>query len=274
MDLTVASHNTMHGVFLEALIDQYQTLVQQHELDVLCLQENVALPNSTAKSFPTGQPVWTQAELVRERLGDFKCVCLAECPGLATLLRNSITVHDAFLIHLPRLARLRWFERLYIRGGKAKQKYALATVVGNAAAPITIVNFHLETAGSNLHRTKQVAAIAHALAGKGIVQRVIACGDTNAFTWSRNAGARVTAEIMRPLHETANAIPRGNISATHYFGRQNEDLVTHRLLTALGKIGIDHPLPYDVICTDLDARYCDKLSTPASDHDLVFAKLG
>ncbi len=263
MRVTIASHNTMHGTFLEALLDHYKRLDAQLGLDVLCLQENLPLDDSPE----------TQAHGIGRNLGPFHCVCLDECPGLATLVRSSWSVLDAFLIALPRLPRLNPLERLYIREGRATQKYALVTHLGQQAARLTIANFHLETAGNNAHRTRQVKTIASALTARGLDQPLVACGDTNAFTWSKTTSPRVLELLLEPLRRSTGASLRSALEPTHYFARQRENLLTHRLVTLLGGLGIDHPLPYDVICSNLACLESGRVPIEESDHDLVYARL-
>jgi endonuclease/exonuclease/phosphatase (EEP) superfamily protein YafD len=200
-------------------------------------------------------------------------VCLAEFPRLAVLIREGHEIVESFLVALPRLAKLSWFEKTYIRGGKTRQKYALVVRVSLLGRLVTLVNFHLDTAGDNRHRTAQVAAVADALTARGIFDAVVACGDTNAFTWSKNPGLAELERLMRPLSAGLGARLLVDGAPTHFFARQREGLLTHRALVWLGRFGIDHPLPYDVICSDLAANRAGQISTDASDHDLVYAVL-
>ena len=41
----------------------------------------------------------------------------------------------------------------------------------------------------------------------------------------------------------------------------------------LGKLGLDIPLRYDVVCTNLTVTERGQVVTPASDHDLVWASI-
>lgn len=268
--IVVASHNTMHGVFLGDLIERYRALVPEHRVDVLCLQENMPL---SAEQAALRANAGTHAELFCAELGEFQCVCLPEHPALATLIRKAFVLEDAFLVPLPRLERLNWLERLYIRGGQVTVKYALVSVIRYDDQRLTVANFHLETAGDNAHRRRQVAAVAAALHERGIRQNVVACGDTNAFSWSRSGAFRVITQLMEPLKQVAGATPKTTGEATHYFARQREDLLPHRIACMVGSLGVDHPLPYDVICSDLAAEKSGKVQTEESDHDLVYAEL-
>ena len=268
MHITIASHNTMHGVYLKALLGYYRRLAAEHRLDVLCLQENVPLASCAEPA-----EARTQAHLVGQTLESFQCLCQPDHPGLATLVSPAWQVEESFLVPLPRLERLSWVERMYIAGGVVKQKYALVSVLRKGPHALTVVNFHLDTAGDNAHRRRQVAAIAGALSTRGIARHVVACGDTNAFTWSRTKNGSVLVELMEPLCSAAGAKLCTELSATHFFARQREPLLTHRLLTWIGKLGIDHPLAYDVICSDLELVRSGQVVTTESDHDLVYAKL-
>lgn len=266
--IVVATHNTMHGVFLDDLLARYEWLVGEHRVDVLCLQENVPVTAPVADAAHR-----THADLVAYRLPGFQCICLEDHHGLATLVHPDCEIEDAFLISLPLLDGLNWFERLYIRGGKVTRKFALVTRVRKNGYRLAVVNFHLETAGSNLHRQRQVQAVATALIERGVSRHVVACGDTNAFSWSRQTAKHAVAELMKPLQALAGATPKTNGDPTHFFARQREDLLPHRLACAIGRFGIDHPLPYDVICSDLHAVSTGIIATEESDHDLVIAEL-
>ena len=261
MGFAVATHNIMHGAFLDALIGHYRSLEVTQRLDVLCLQENRE----------HGADGVTHADVISRALGGYVSVHLPEFPAVATLVKTDHEIVDRFLVKLPRLPRLSFIERTYIRGGKTKQKYALIVQIQRADHVITVANFHLDTAGDNQHRTAQVAAIAEALKRRQVQSHVVACGDTNAFTWARNPGLTVLEELMSPLTDSLGARLLVDGKATHFFARQREELLTHRALTVLGRLGIDHPLPYDVICSDLPAERRGQLAVDESDHDLVYA---
>lgn len=274
MEVTVASHNTMHGVFLEALVERYRRLTQEQRVDVLCLQENRSFaPTRTPPlGMAAGQAGETHAELLGRALG-FQCVCLQQYPALAVLLHPEWQLKQAFLVPLPRLPRLNWFERLYIRDGKVKQKYALVASAEARSQALTVANFHLDTAGDNAHRKHQVAALAQGIAQRGLSERLVACGDTNAFTWSRARAGGLLQELLAPLTQLCGAELGSPVEPTHYFARQREELFTHRVVSWLGKLGVDHPLPYDVICSNLSTVGSRKITTEESDHDLVCCTL-
>jgi len=61
---------------------------------------------------------------------------------------------------------------------------------------------------------------------------------------------------------------------THWFARQNEGKFIHQTGVLLGKLGIDLPRRYDVICTNLPVSARGQVATPDSDHDLVWARIG
>lgn len=259
---TVASHNIMHGVFLDALIEHYRALRDSVGLDALLIQENEVDANGDS-----------HANVVSRALGGYSCTYLPEFPRLAILLRAEHEIVESFLVALPRLEKLSWLEKTYIRGGKTKQKYALVVRSLRQGRPLTLINFHLDTAGDNPHRTRQVEALSDALNQRGIAFGVVACGDTNAFTWARNPGLSLLERLMSPLTRSLGARLLVDGNPTHYFARQREGLLTHRALVGLGRLGLDHPLPYDVICSDLSARKTGQLSIAESDHDLVYAVL-
>ena len=171
---------------------------------------------------------------------------------------------------MPRLASLSWFERRYIVGGKTKQKHALwAELSAHGGPSFTAVSFHLDTAGGHRQRAAQVAALAAALAERGLERRLVGCGDTNAFSWRRDR--RALDDLLAPFAAFGASDPETR--PTHHFARQNEPMIPHRIGVALGKLGLDIPLRYDVVCTNLPVLARGQVVTPGSDHDLVWARL-
>ena len=61
----------------------------------------------------------------------------------------------------------------------------------------------------------------------------------------------------------------GPLASVH----QREPKLTHRACVALGRVGLDLPRRYDVVCTNLSALARGQLRTPASDHDLLWARV-
>jgi endonuclease/exonuclease/phosphatase family metal-dependent hydrolase len=260
----VATHNLMHGRRLEALIQDHLALRAREGLDLLCLQED---------RFLDGDPTLRPSDRVAAALGAGHRVVRDEtAPGPALVVdTRRFTPAARGLIPLPRLATLSWFERRYIVGGKTKQKLALwcelAPVDGGAA--IVAVSFHLETAGGHRQRLAQATALAAALDERGLARRLVACGDTNAFSWRRDG--RALAALLAPFAAFGAIDPERR--PTHHFARQDEPMIPHRIGVALGKLGIDLPRRYDVVCTNLVALARGHVVTPASDHDLVWARL-
>jgi hypothetical protein len=262
--IVVASHNVMHGRMLDALLPCYPALRDREGLELLCLQEDRFLDGD-----PDARP---SARIAAALGGEVQIVRDDGAPGLALVVDGgTLVVGDAGIIPLPRLASLSWFERRYIVGGKTKQKHALwATLRARAGGePFTVASFHLDTAGGHRQRAAQTAALADALRARNLHRRLCACGDTNAFSW--RAGRRQLDHLLAPLAAFGAADPESR--PTHYFARQNEPLLPHRIGVALGKLGIDLPRRYDIVCTNLPVSARGHLETPGSDHDLVWARL-
>jgi hypothetical protein len=265
--LVVASHNLMHGLRLEALIPYYLALRDAQGLALLCLQEDRYVVGGGASA---GE---RPSDRIQAELGDsYRLVRPDDTPGLAfiydvTTLRCAS--HEA--VPLPRLRSLSWFEKLYILGGRTKQKYAwLASLQPVSGGPaFTAACFHLDTAGGNAHRLTQVRALAAALQARGLERRLVACGDTNAFAWRRQPAA--LGQLLAPL-AAFGAVDPGT-APTHFFARQNEPKLPHRIGVLLGKLGLDLPRRYDVVCANLPAPRRGQITTPSSDHDLVWAAL-
>jgi hypothetical protein len=265
--IVVASHNLMHAMRLPALIRHYTALRDDRGLDLLCLQENRFLT--------------AEADLPSDRIAaalgpDYQVVRDDGCPGLAFIHDARTLACTAHAIApLPLLAKLTRFERLYIRGGKTKQKHVLlaelrlrtgAGEVGGSAG-FAAACFHLDTAGGNAHRAAQVEALAAVLRDRGLDRAFVACGDSNAFAWRRQPAALQL--LFAPLAAFGATDPETR--PTHRFARQNEGKFIHQAGVLLGKLGIDMPLRYDVVCTNLPVGERGHVDTPDSDHDLVWA---
>jgi hypothetical protein len=253
----------MHAMGLPALIAHYRELRDRRGLDLLCLQEN---------RFLTEQ-VDLPCDRIAAALGpDYRAVRDDGCPGLA-FVHDSRTLACAppTIASLPKLAKLTRFEKLYVRGGKTKQKYALLAEMRPRGgwARFGAACFHLDTAGGNAHRTTQVEAIAAALQARGLEGGFVACGDSNAFAWRGQPEA--LRRLFAPLAAFGASDPETR--PTHWFARQSEGKFIHQTGVLLGKLGIDIPLRYDVVMTNLPVAERGQVSTPESDHDLVWARL-
>lgn len=258
-EIVIASHNLMHGTRVRALHDHYTTFVARTGLQVFCLQEN------------QGRDGQQFAHDIAARLGDRFFVCCDDsAPELAILYdRTHLDLVEGLLVPLPRLDGLTPFERLYVAGGRTHQKYAQVVRLRHDQRGLTLVNLHLDAAGNTQHRRAQVECVAAGLAERQLCDAFVVCGDTNAFTWRRRRP--VLDEVLGSLRALRGVVlPSG---PTHYFGRQREPLWTHRIAVALGRIGLDWPLQYDVVCTNLPALAHGVVRTPESDHDLVWARL-
>ena len=257
----------MHAMRLPALIGHYEALRDEQGLDLLCLQENRFLTD--------------EADLPSDRIAaalgpDYRVVRDDDCPGLAFVHdARTLTCAAHAIAPLPLLARLTPFEQLYIRGGKTKQKYALLAELrapardGGEQPGFAAACFHLDTAGGNSHRGTQVEAIAAALCDRGLHHAFVACGDSNAFAWRRQPAA--LQRLFAPLAAFGAIDPETR--PTHRFARQNEGKFIHQTGVLLGKLGLDIPLRYDVVCTNLAVAERGQVYTPDSDHDLVWARL-
>jgi endonuclease/exonuclease/phosphatase family metal-dependent hydrolase len=257
--LTVATHNLMHGRGLAGLLPRYRALGAALALEVVCLQEDGRGPRGL------------HGRQVARALGpSFVHLSEPDDPSVSLVIDGArLRVRHCALVPLPRLGRLSWFERRFIAGGRTTQRHALIAVLEPRDAPaIAVASFHLETAGDNAHRRAQVAALGEALRRRAAA-RVVACGDTNCFAIRRGRHAAVLDEVLAPL----GARPCGPTGPTHYFARGDEPLLPHQLGVLLGRFGLDWPLRYDVVCTDLPVTAHGQEHTPESDHDLVWARL-
>ena len=276
--IVVATHNLMHGLRIDALLPHYVDLRDREGLDLLCLQEDRYVRQGEDGYLDGERP---SARIAAALGAGYQVIHDDGCPGLAFVIDGrSFGCEARGALPLPRLAALSWFERRYIIGGKAKQKHALYARLdarGGAAGGLTAICFHLDTAGGNRHRQAQVRALAEAAVARDLQRRLVVCGDTNAFAWRRRAAA--LPALLAPLaalgatDADVQAGPDGAARPTHYFARQHEPKLPHRIGVLLGKAGLDIPLRYDVVCTNLPVESRGQTVTPDSDHDLVWARV-
>ena len=249
MQPVVATHNIMHGRQLASLLPRYRELRAQVGLDLLCIQENV---DDAADEIATALSEHHRA-LVEPEHG-----------GLAVIYDGTrFEVQAQASVPLPQLERLTAFERLYIAGGRTRRRYGQIVTFRN----LTVANVHLETAGDNAHRRSQVEVVAQTLGSREHAGGFICCGDTNAFAWRDHAVA--LGEVLAPLADLG--AEAGDGGPTHYFARQNEPVLGHKICRFVGRFGIDVPRRYDVVCTDRSVHARGQVHTPESDHDLVWA---
>lgn len=261
-NVVVATHNLMRGLRLRRLMRHYRGLRDAMGLDLLCVQENgCALRGGHG------------AEIARA-LGDrYAHLADASTPDVGIIYdRERFRCREHAVFALPRLSRASWLERRF-SGGRVRDHHAQVAVFENAEGEAhTVANFHLSTAGGTPHRYAQMEALVERIRRHGVPERTVACGDTNAFHWRRRAQPAILEALLAPL-ASIGAIAQPDSRPTHHFARQNEPVMTHRLAVLLGKLGIDIPLRYDVVCTNLPVSGRGQAHTPDSDHDLVWAAL-
>lgn len=164
-----------------------------------------------------------------------------------------------------------WFERNVLLDDRPVQISAQRAVFElDGARRLSVVNFHLDTVGGLRHRLAQTTEIARVVA---TLDRpgVVACGDTNAFGIGRDSQLSILRHTLKPLEALGLSDPHR--AATHYFARQHEPALMHRVAVWLGRRGLDLPSRYDVVLSDLRAGDRGLVHMPESDHDLVWAKL-
>ena len=281
----------MHGLRLTELLPIYRALAARTDLALLCIQEN--------QTDDTG----SHAEVIRAALGDnFAVSCPGEASGLAVVYdKDRFSVQLELLVALPKLARMPRIARLWMASREPEQKYAqvltVTPTVGRAqhaaplreqrettggaqcadaptndgAEPFTLMNFHLDAAGSNNHRQTQLAAAATAITARNLHERVVACGDANIFTLTRWQHRRAYDDLLSPLADIG-AVDT-DTRPTHFFARSLEPRWGQRMFRALGRFRFDLPRRYDVICTNLEVMARGQVETLDSDHDLLWAHI-
>ncbi len=257
----VATHNLMHGRRLDDLVHHYRVVRERHGLDVLCVQEN-RCPRDGAHSTRIASALGSD---YRELSDSQRCG-----KGIVFDGNRLRCVHHQ-LHELPVLGRLSWIERRYIAGGVPDRRFVQVARFADALErTFTVVNFHLDTAGGNQHRRRQVESIAALLAE--VTGPLVVCGDTNAFTFLRRRQQALLHWMLEPL-AAFGAVAASHGPPTHFFARQDEPHLGHRLVATLGRLGLEWPLRYDVVCTNVEVAERGVRVTPESDHELVWASL-
>ena len=197
----VATHNLMHGLRLPALIPHYVALRDERRAGPALPRRRTGFLDSRETTLPERAnrggarprlPRRARRRLPRPRLRPRR--------AHADLRRRRRSCP------LPLLAALNPFERLYIVGGKTKQKYACCSP-SSARGPAARrsrrpASTWTPRAATRTGRT-QVEAIAAALRERNLHQAFVACGDTNAFALA--PPARGAAAAARP----AGGVRRG-----------------------------------------------------------------
>ena len=261
--MVVASHNLMNGYRLNT--GHYRELRDRVGLDLLCLQEN--------RPGPKG---WPCIRIADELGPGYQYLGMDADSGLSVVYNHTtLRCIESEQLLLPRLERLNWLERRFIASGRPDPRWVqlirFETVHPDGRGPIAVANFHLETAGTPDHRRGQARHIADLLRAREHTCRIVACGDTNAFAMPWKLQIAALDRVLAPLVELG--LRDVDTRPTHFFGRQDEPLLTHQILCWLGRRGIDLPHRYDVVCSDLPVETHGQVTTPESDHDLVWASL-
>jgi endonuclease/exonuclease/phosphatase family metal-dependent hydrolase len=255
----------MNGLRLPRLVRYYRGLRDSIGLDLLCVQEN----RSTHRGH--------HSEQIAAALGPrFGHVHHPNGSDVSIVYdRRTLRCVEHSVVPLPRLRKLTWFERRYTTAATPRVPNAQVVVFEpRDGPPFTVANFHLSTAGDHDHRRRQLEAVVEAIRSRGTPSRAVACGDTNAFCWRRRRHPALLEELLAPLRGIGARDHHHDIDwPTHHFSRQHEPKLTHQLAVLLGRLGIDLPLRYDVVCTNLPVAGRGHAYTPDSDHDLVWAAL-
>ncbi|MBC7792368.1 MAG: hypothetical protein H7Z43_01565 [Clostridia bacterium] len=246
----------MHGIRLRQLNATYRTLSRTLGLNVLCLQETLE----------------GHTESVGDALGGAYMTLAHPNEGLGLVYDSAaVELREEALIPLPKLIAMPRYAGLYMKSRHPEQKYALACTVTprDGSTPFTLVNFHLDAAGTNVHRSAQLRFAVDRLRARDLTARLIACGDANVF--ALRAHGQAYKKLLAPLSELGCV--DNETRPTHFFARSREPRYAQRILRQVGKLGLDAPRRYDVICSNITTPARGQVETPDSDHDLLWVRL-
>lgn len=262
--MLVATHNVMQGLFLRHLLPAYSRLHRRRRLGLLCLQE--CSPSSAA--------------LILRALGArFRVLSHPAAQDLAIVYDSKrLLARSARPLALPRLARVPLWQHVYtsatpqqcwalLANFKLRRKYG-------RRRQLIVANFHLDAAGDISHRERQARALSCAVPVRPS-NNLLACGDTNAFTWRASEAEPALSQVLRPIltRHLAHDSKAGRCAVTHFMSRAREPKLGHQIAVLAGRFGIDFPRRYDVICASPAVAESGVIDTPASDHNLVWGDL-
>lgn len=257
-ELTVVTHNVMRGFTIDKLLATYRQLQTRAGLGLLLLQEAEA----------------KHGEKVAQALGPPGAFRHVTREGLSIIYdaRRFRLRGEPELVELPLVEKLEGFEKIYVNrnGGKPEQRFALVGVLDpvDGGEPVVVANFHLDAAGKNTHRRRQLDAVVARLKERGLVHRIIAAGDTNAFVFGRaRSQLAILRDMLGPLRELGVEEP--DLRPTHAFAFSLDPTVVHKFGRALGFVSLDLRHKFDVLATSLEIVDQAVLRTVLSDHFLV-----
>jgi hypothetical protein len=260
----------MDGLWLDGLLPLYaglQAIASPGIVGMLCIQEHQL----------------GHADRIAGALGPcYRSTFEPAAPRLATIYDSRrLRLVSSRVIDLPRLSEVPLWQRLYA-AVEPEQKHAalLGFERVDNGAPFLVANFHLDAAGTNVHRGEQLSVVreglasdARALSHAGAQVKALVCGDTNAFSFRRRLASRALRGMLRPLEEQCGLIDVGAADdrVNHFFKRAREPKLGQQIAVFFGQFGVDFPCRYDVLCTDLHVRAHGQVDTADSDHDIVWA---
>lgn len=261
-DIVVASHNLMRCLELDALIARHRELQVAQGLDVLLLQEAVVDEGDA------------HIRQIAAALGSEYRYRALDAYLAPALIYNGARFHcsQSFQLRLPVPEKISWVTRKLLFEDKPIERHAIGALLHPRDAadidPLAVASFHLDAFRDNKFRIRQLNALYEFLRRHDLHRRLILGGDTNFFRIRRRA-QRI---MMREVLEAIGLFDSG-LRPTHYFKRQEKGpKFAHRVPHYLGKVGLDWPERYDIVASNLHALDSGTISTPESDHDLVWAR--
>ncbi|MEX0877443.1 MAG: hypothetical protein WDZ40_01105 [Candidatus Spechtbacterales bacterium] len=258
--IVFAAHNLMRGVWLDALIRYYKNLKEEEGLSVFCIQENV-IQNGVA-----------HIDKISRSLGaNYKNYFFNEFPSPGIIYDSDmLDCVDQFSIKLPEKKEYSRMAKIVASEKRPMQRYAaVARLRMRGSEPFTVVSLHLTAFGGNKLRQRQMAAIQEELGKRDISKRLVICGDTNLFAWTKMMHRRAISSALKFFNVKD---PLGH-EPTYYFSRlYGKAKWIQKVPSWMGKIGIDMPRHYDIVASELPFFKYGKVTTPESDHDLVWAR--
>lgn len=174
------SYNIQRGIQMESLLDLFAEVPAFREVDVIAIQE--------ASFHADGRNILQELAEVLSPEHRWSYRTVMKYPdkeyGNGFLFRDKVEVLDSYRVTLPRVGKLRWFEKQKTEGGKPDTKAAFVQSFRVDDLLVRIANVHLDFSGGAEHRNAQLGFLLSEMAAReqehdrGKEWNVL-CGDFN-----------------------------------------------------------------------------------------------
>lgn len=261
----VASHNIMHAVNIDELVQRYRQMATNGILDVLCIQENDRIDDGISA-----------AQHIAEGLGEDYKAFEGDGKNLSPAIiynASKLNFVSAFYAKFPPTERSPIVRKLFDIEDRSFMYYGLAGctfTMESSEQMFAVVSFHITAFDKRKIKFAQIEEVARVARETCLSDTsIIMCGDTNLFASRKRAQRRLITKALDILGLDEDIYSR----PTYHFSRMGEDLnFVQDMPRYLDNIGIRFSLRYDVVAGDLPRIDYEHIVTPESDHDIIRAR--